>query len=188
MTEHSRFVDPRFFARHVDDVAEDIVGRRLFVRHADNAVAGIIVEAEAYGGPDDPASHAAFKPNGKAKVMWEAPGTVYVYAAYGVYPCLNFVTGSCGEASAVLIRGIWIDGQAKPVLGPGRTTRVLGVTLDDHATPWDSERFRLSERRLPVSLDITPRIGITRGVDARRRYVANFASLSETILKCRSDA
>jgi DNA-3-methyladenine glycosylase len=47
-----------FFARPALEVARNIIGRRLVHATAEGTVAGIVVEAEAYTGLDDPASHA----------------------------------------------------------------------------------------------------------------------------------
>lgn len=160
-------------------MARDLLGRRLEVRGGDGVARAIIVETEAYGGPEDPASHAAFKPNGRASVMWDEPGTIYVYAAYGMYPCLNIVTGSSGTPSAVLIRGILAESDRQLVWGPGRTSRALGVTLADHGRYWNDGRFTLSEDRLEHTIAVTPRIGISRGTDVCWRFVVDADSLRD---------
>ena len=67
---------------------------------------GTIVEVEAYGGRDDRASHARFGPTVRNRVMAGPPGIAYVYLVYGMYDCLNVVTGPEGTASAVLIRAV----------------------------------------------------------------------------------
>ena len=68
---------------------------------------GQIVEVEAYGGPDDLASHARFGVTPRNKVMFGPAGIAYVYLVYGMYDCLNVVTGLDGVASAVLIRAVY---------------------------------------------------------------------------------
>ena len=131
----------------------------------------MIVETEAYGDASDLASHAAFRPGGRAAVMAGEPGTVYVYAAYGMYPCFNIVTGPVGTASAVLLRGVWRDGDPAPVHGPGRSTRLLGIGQDDHGLTIPGARFGVSVGREHFAVDRTPRVGISRAVETKWRFV-----------------
>ena len=67
---------------------------------------GRIVEVEAYGGPEDRASHARFASTARNRIMAGPPGFAYVYLVYGMYDCLNVVTEPAGRPSAVLIRAI----------------------------------------------------------------------------------
>ncbi len=86
-----------FFDRPTVIVARELLGQRL---------SGLIVETEAYAGPDDQASHAFRKPGGRAAIMFGPPGFAYVYVIYG-HHCLNIVTEGEGFPAAVLIRGLW---------------------------------------------------------------------------------
>ncbi len=67
---------------------------------------GRIVETEAYAGPEDLASHARFGSPTRNAVMAGPPGIAYVYLVYGMYDCLNVVTGPTGRPGAVLIRAV----------------------------------------------------------------------------------
>jgi DNA-3-methyladenine glycosylase len=161
------------FGGEVTTLARDLIGRSLVVRDIERRVAGVIIETEAYGGAEDPASHAAFRPGGRAAAMFGPPGMVYVYSAYGVYPCFNIVTGAEGSPSAVLIRGVWLEGDTMVTSGPGRLTRAMGITGEDHGLSVCGERFSVTVERVELNITATPRIGITRGVDLPRRFVGS---------------
>ncbi|HLT21564.1 MAG TPA: DNA-3-methyladenine glycosylase [Thermomicrobiales bacterium] len=167
-------LDASYFEAPVQEVARDLIGRDLLVHdRCGGLIVATILETEAYGGPDDPASHAAFRPGGRAAIMSGPPGTVYVYAAYGMYPCFNIVTGPEGVASAVLLRGVRRAEDRRATFGPGRTTRLLGITLDDHGERIPGPRFNVSRQRRELEIAVTPRIGITRAVDTAWRFVAS---------------
>ena len=161
------------FAGEVTALARDLIGRSLVVNGPVRRIAGVIVETEAYGGTEDPASHAAFRPGGRAATMFGQPGIVYVYSAYGVYPCFNIVTGPDGLPSAVLIRGIWLEGDRLVTSGPGRLTRAMGITGDDHGVSVCGDRFNVTVERVEMDITVTPRIGITRGVELPWRFAGS---------------
>lgn len=162
------------FAGQVTAIARDLIGRTLLVTGPERTTAAVIVETEAYGGADDPASHAAFRPGGRAAAMFGQPGLIYVYSAYGMYPCFNIVTGPVGSPSAVLLRGVMLDGQPIVTSGPGRLTRAMGITSDDHGMSICGDRFNITMARKPYSVNATSRIGITRGVDLPWRFVGTW--------------
>jgi DNA-3-methyladenine glycosylase len=116
--------------------------------------------------------------------MYGPPGMAYVYRSYGIHWCMNVVAAPEGIAGAVLIRGVdpleggevmarRREGRTPLTAGPGRLTQALGITgaLDGH--PLDSCPLRLV-RGVEVpddAVDVTPRIGITRAVEAPLRYL-----------------
>ena len=61
--------------------------------------AGMIVETEAYLGPEDLASHARFGPTARTSVMFGPGGVSYVYLCYGIHEMFNIVTGADGRRS-----------------------------------------------------------------------------------------
>ncbi len=64
------------------------------------------MEVEAYGGSEDRASHARFGRTPRTSTMFGRAGRAYVYRVYGMYTCLNVVTGPDGDAGAVLVRAV----------------------------------------------------------------------------------
>src|SRR6266567_2158067 len=135
---------PREFYTRSDvlEVARDLLGKRLVVPIRNGArIAGIIVETEAYRGPDDKASHAY---NGRrtrrTETMYGIGGTAYVYFVYGMYNQFNVVTNVEDIPHAVLVRavepveGLDIMRRRRPrrseyelTSGPGRSCVALGI-------------------------------------------------------------
>jgi DNA-3-methyladenine glycosylase len=107
-----------------------------------------ITEVEAYGGPEDSASHARHGCTGRNAPMWGPPGRAYLYFCYGMHWMLNVVAGPEGRASAVLIRGAEVltglervlvrrkASKNSPLLcaGPGKVAQALGLgkAFDGH--------------------------------------------------------
>lgn len=126
-------------AAPVQEVAPRLLGAVL--SHGDVAVR--ITEVEAYGGADDPASHAARGRTTRNASMFDAPGTLYCYRIYGMHTCANVVTGALGDPAAVLVRaGEVVAGRSRArerragvsdhelARGPGNLCRALGIGLD----------------------------------------------------------
>ena len=132
-------IETQWLDRPVTAVAPDLVGCILVRRWANGRVLrGQIVETEAYG-PGDPACHGFRRQTPRNAAMFAAAGIAYVYQIYGLYHCLNVVTGKAGEASAVLIRAValeqWPEGVISPkpaplhrlAAGPGKLCRVFDL-------------------------------------------------------------
>jgi len=96
-----------FFARPVLQVARDCIGRLLVHRAPEGTTAGIVVEAEAYRGPEDRAAHShGGRRTARTEVMFGPAGHAYVFRVYGLHWHFNVVTGAPGEPEAVLIRAV----------------------------------------------------------------------------------
>lgn len=147
-----------------------------------NVLRARILETEAYGGLEDPASHAYRGPTPRAAIMFGPPGFLYVYLSYGIHWCMNIVTGEKGTGSAVLFRAAEVTdtsrGDAAPTLlrGPGNLTRGLEITGADNGLNCCGGR----NRRLrfvaaattidPRLVGQSPRIGLSRAQERRSRY------------------
>ena len=107
-----------FYARPCLEVARDLVGKVLI--HQGQQLR--ISETEAYWGIGDTACHASKGRTKRTEVLWEAPGTVYVYLCYGVHWMMNVITGEKEDPQGVLIRAC-VDAE-----GPGKLTKKLGIT------------------------------------------------------------
>jgi DNA-3-methyladenine glycosylase len=147
--------------------------------------AGRIVETEAYLGPEDGASHAAFRPSSRP-LFYGPGGFAYVFSAYGLHGCLNAIAGPPGEPGCVLIRALEpLTGRAimarrrglpaehrRLTTGPGNLTCALAITVTD--TGLDLTRGQVTIRHPHRPLDFAvvagPRVGITRSADLPLRF------------------
>ena len=165
-----RILPRRFYARPTADVARDLLG--CYLVH--NRRVGRIVETEAYLGPDDRAAHASRGRTPRTRVLYGPPGHAYVYLIYGMYECLNLVAEPDGTPGCVLLRALEpVYGLAgSSPRGPGRLTRALGITRRHNGV--DVTRGPLVVRRPdppePVSIVVTPRIGITHCAEWPLRF------------------
>lgn len=114
-------IDSDFYSRDCLEAAPRLVGKILARAYGGEILRLRITEAEAYRGAADTACHASRGMTARNRVLWAAPGTVYVYLCYGIHWMLNAITGAEGEPQGVLIRAC--EGQP----GPGRLTKYLHI-------------------------------------------------------------
>jgi DNA-3-methyladenine glycosylase len=184
-----------FYERDTAEVAKSLLGkiivRKLGSPECISTLAGYIIETEAYGYRDDPASHAFSGLRSRNSVMFGDVGRLYVYFIYGKHFCANVTARKNDtEAGAVLIRSILpLAGQAimnknrkyskNLTTGPGRTTEAMSITLADNGLDVTKETSTIS---IHHGLDIvdfstSTRIGVSRAIDRPWRYTATrFAS------------
>ncbi len=117
---------------------------------------GRIVEVEAYGGGEDRASHARAGRTPRTALMFGPAGLAYVYLVYGMYNCLNVVSGAADEAGAVLLRAVEpLEGldamRAARIAAASARTRALPGrtrTLPGDTRVGDGPRAGLADARL----------------------------------------
>ena len=162
--------------------ARGLLGRRLRSEIDGVACEVVLTEVEAYGGADDPASHAHGGLTARNASMFAPAGTLYVYRAYGVHWCLNAVTGPAGRGSAVLLRaGRVLAGEQDMRRrrgrddhlcdGPGRLSQALGVTGEQDGTSlFDGPVRLLAVPAARGRVEAGARVGITRAADRPWRF------------------
>ena len=177
-----------FYARPTLTVAEELLGKVLVHRTRAGLASGVIVEAEAYIGEDDPACHASFGRTARNEPLFGPPGFAYVYLNYGIHYLVNAVTEADGYPGAVLIRALQpldgialmqkrrsIDGRIIDehdlCRGPGNLTKALGITIKENRLDLTSSRLTIEDRGLSVGRIATgPRIGIRVALERPWRY------------------
>ena len=147
--ESLRPLPREYFARPTEEVARSLLGVWLCRRTEDGLTCGRIVETEAYGGPDDLASHTRAGRTRRTQGMFGTVGHAYVYLVYGMHECLNVVCYKGREAGAVLLRAVEPtvgvdlirtrrgrsgDPDSRLAAGPARLTQAMAVdrSLDGH--------------------------------------------------------
>jgi DNA-3-methyladenine glycosylase len=101
---------PREFYTRPDvlKVARDLLGKLLVVPTSNRKrVSGMIVEVEAYRGPEDRASHAyGGRRTKRTETMYQLGGLAYVYFVYGMYYQFNVVSNVEDIPHAILVRAL----------------------------------------------------------------------------------
>src|SRR6185369_2273006 len=101
---------PREFYTRSDvlKVSRDLLGKLIVVPTANKKrVSGMIVEVEAYRGPEDRASHAyGGRRTNRTETMYQTGGLAYVYFVYGMYNQFNVVTNIAEIPHAILVRAL----------------------------------------------------------------------------------
>ncbi len=177
-----------FYDRSVHLVAVDLLNKVLV---GPGGAAGRIVEVEAYTGPLDPGSHGYRGRTPRTRVMFGAPGHLYVYFTYGMHWCANVVCEPEGDCAAVLVRAVHpvagldamrdrrtkarrevdlTNGPAKACAALGIGAEHYGVDLCDAASPV----LVLDDGvppPAPGTWDQTVRVGLSAGGDLPWRYL-----------------
>jgi DNA-3-methyladenine glycosylase len=100
---------PREFYTRGDvlKIARELLGKLLVVPTRGKRISGMIVEVEAYRGPEDRASHAyGGRRTKRTETMYQTGGLAYVYFVYGMYHQFNVVTNETGTPHAILVRAL----------------------------------------------------------------------------------
>jgi DNA-3-methyladenine glycosylase len=167
-----------FYTRsNVLTVARELLGKLLVVPTGDGTrVSGIIVETEAYRGPQDRASHAyGGRRTKRTETMYGIGGTAYVYFVYGMYNQFNVVTNVPDIPHAVLVRALepvegieimrdrrHIHSDHQLTNGPGKLCIALGIDRTLDRADLTGDKVWLEQGRpVPRSkIASGPRIGI----------------------------
>lgn len=164
-----------------DDVvvlSEKLLGKHLFTFIDGELTGGIIVETEAYRGPEDLGSHAYnHRRTQRNEIMYAHGGVVYMYICYGIHDMLNIVTGTEGESHAILIRALqptvgldimrlrrgFDNNDRRLCKGPGALAKALGLNKSFNGISLAGDEIWIEENGPEVSAELIiacPRIGL----------------------------
>lgn len=168
-----------FYRRPCEEVAADLLGRDVVRRLDGERLVARIVETEAYLGEGDRASHAWHgRVTRRNAALFRPGGCAYVFFIYGMYYCLNAVTGGAGEGTAVLIRAAEPLGGLETMAarrrlrraprpgdltgGPGKLCQALAIDRAFDGAPLGSGELRIvaGEPVARASIAVGPRVGI----------------------------
>ena len=182
-----------FYLREANLVAPNLLGKVLVHKSADGVTAGIIVEAEAYIGPDDKASHAYLnKRTSRTMIQFGKGGYTYIYTIYGLHRCFNVVTNEENKPEVVLIRALEpIKGQelmrerrkVQNVLelcnGPGKLCVAMGISNVNYGDDLCGNTLFIEDylEISPSDIVISPRVNIDYAKEYKdvywRYYIKN---------------
>lgn len=176
-----------FYDRPVEQVARDLLGKRLVRTAADGTTAGRIVEVEAYLSQGDAACHAYRGRTRRNASMFGPAGCAYVYAIHARW-CVNLVTEPEGTPSAVLIRAVeplagvelmqarrGTDKRLDLCRGPARLCAAFAIdrALDGHDVTRAGDLWVQDAPNGVADFDVlaTTRTGVTNAADLALRFV-----------------
>lgn len=187
---------PDWLGGDSETVARRLLGCYL-VRDLNNIrVVVRIVETEAYD-QDDPASHAYHGESERNRALFGPSGRCYVYFTYGMWHCLNITCGADGYGAGALIRAVQpvigvdllehrrrtdittsgaparLSRRVQALDGPARLATALDIDKRLYGHDLREPPLQLMEGGLRPGehVEATIRIGITRAVERRRRYL-----------------
>ncbi|MCL2193116.1 MAG: DNA-3-methyladenine glycosylase, partial [Treponema sp.] len=128
--------------------------------------------------------HASRNRTARNEAMFGPAGNIYVYLIYGMYHCMNIVSGKTNEGEAVLIRALepiqGMDlmrerrGTAKIenlCNGPGKLAQAFGITKEHNNLSLLSGReMQLHDSSEKPEVQVSGRVGLTVGRELQLRF------------------
>lgn len=169
-----------FFQQTTLQLAQSLLGCLLIKETKEGTASGIIVETEAYMGPEDRAAHSfGNRKTKRTEVMFAEAGVAYTYVMH-THCLVNVVSGPVEKPEAILIRAVEpLDGielmkkrRNMPILknltnGPGKLTKALGITMEDYGRIFTEPPLLLAKGITPQKISRGKRIGIDNSGEAR---------------------
>ncbi len=174
----------KFYARDAEKVAKELLGKLLVRDLNGKELIGKIVETEAYYGLDDPASRAYTGKKNMNSVMWEEPGTIFIYMVHNNW-LMNIVTGRKDDPQAVLIRAVepiegveimkknrGMDNIKNLTNGPGKLTKAFAIdkSFNRKKIYRRETGLYIKDNKEKFEIDTSNRIGVSRDLEKHLRF------------------
>ena len=176
-----------FFSRPSYLVAPNLICCFLIKRISKNKhLSGVIVETEAYS-QEEASCHGFSGKTQRNETLFGEPGNLYIYLSYGIYHCVNIVTGRKDWANGVLLRSIAIKGENERIAsGPGLLAKRFGLNRNHNnlfLSPKNNFWLTEGESLKNIGKIIqTTRIGISQAKDIPWRwYLESSRSISKRV-------
>lgn len=170
-----------FYLRNACKVARELIGKILVHDSDEGLTSGIIVETEAYRGPDDKAAHSY---NGRrtprTEIMFHEGGLAYVYMIYGMYYCFNVTASVIDSPEAVLVRAVQplegIDLMSSRrhterlinlCSGPGKLCSAMGISIEHYGIDLCGDELYITEGNDDLRVGTSGRINIDYAEECR---------------------
>lgn len=171
---------PREFYLNEDilKISRQLLGKFLYTYIEEELTGGMIVEVEAYRGPEDRGSHSyGMRRTKRNECMYLEGGHAYIYFTYGLHTLFNIVTNKEGIPHAILVRAIEPKEGIETMLkrrnklalarniagGPAVLTQALGITLKYNGESLTGSKIWLEDKGIVFSemdIKMSPRVGI----------------------------
>lgn len=170
--------DDYYLHQDVLHLSQDLLGKYLMTNFDDVITGGMIIETEAYRGPEDKASHAFNnRRTNRNEVMYHKGGICYVYLCYGLHSLFNIVTNGEEIPHAVLIRAIKPEIGVEEMLrrrrkskfdktltsGPGAVSQALGIHTKHNGLSLSGPSIWIEDHGITISsqdIITSPRVGV----------------------------
>jgi DNA-3-methyladenine glycosylase len=178
-----RKITHTFYEQDAAGLARGLIGAVLVHRVRRGEYRARIVEAEAYVGPHDLASHSSKGRTKRTEVMFGPAGRAYIYLIYGMHEMFNIVAGETGSGQAVLIRAAEPLGNWKADLsGPGKLTRAFKIKRSQNGLDLTKDRlFLLHDPAYRPRIRRTTRIGVDYAKDWKDAPLRFFDAKSSAV-------
>ena len=183
-------LDRSFYLRDACTVAHELIGKLLVHDSSEGLTSGIIVEAEAYRGPEDKAAHSySGRRTARTEIMYHEGGLAYVYLIYGMHHCFNVTASHPGKPEAVLIRALE-PAEGVPLMikrrgvydvrnlcnGPGKLCSAMDITMEHYGIDLCGDELYITEGVKDFRVKTSERVNVDYAEECRKflwRYFAD---------------